>query len=321
MAYVQQQVFSIEDVNRELQRISDAIETFEADGVRLYSSNIEPDKPREGDIRFADGVNWNAGSGIGPYIYYESRWHSMSNGNFMLEVAKGNIAGHSFVNKFGRNADVDTGANENIWDGGGLYSWPTTAQVHDLVSTSVNDASAGTGARTVQVYGLDSTYTEITETVTMNGTTNVATSNSYLRIYRMVVKSAGSLGLNEGIISATGQTDATVSAQISATYNQTLMAIYTVPLNKTGYIYSFFASMNRNTTSGAMDILFCARPDGEVMQVKAHSGGVGSGTSHYHHNYHVPLKFEAKTDLIMVSSVSANNTDVSGGFDLLLVED
>jgi hypothetical protein len=33
-------------------------------------SNAAPDKPRTGDIRYADGSNWNPGStGEGVYIY------------------------------------------------------------------------------------------------------------------------------------------------------------------------------------------------------------------------------------------------------------
>lgn len=36
---------------------------------------VPPAKPREGDIRLADGSTWNPGSGKGAYIYYGSAWH------------------------------------------------------------------------------------------------------------------------------------------------------------------------------------------------------------------------------------------------------
>tara|TARA_R100000541_G_scaffold48877_1_gene55947 strand:- start:434 stop:685 length:252 start_codon:yes stop_codon:yes gene_type:complete len=32
-------------------------------------SNVEPTKKRAGDVRYADGSNWNPGSGQGLYIY------------------------------------------------------------------------------------------------------------------------------------------------------------------------------------------------------------------------------------------------------------
>ncbi len=36
--------------------------------------NVEPDKPREGVIVFADGTNWNPGSGRGLYQYVSGSW-------------------------------------------------------------------------------------------------------------------------------------------------------------------------------------------------------------------------------------------------------
>tara|TARA_R110000851_G_scaffold249109_1_gene401639 strand:- start:764 stop:1024 length:261 start_codon:yes stop_codon:yes gene_type:complete len=34
----------------------------------LDVSNIEPTKPQQGDIRYADGTNWNPGAGEGIYF-------------------------------------------------------------------------------------------------------------------------------------------------------------------------------------------------------------------------------------------------------------
>ena len=38
---------------------------------RLEETNREPTKPRDGDIRYADGTNWNPGSGRGIYAYID----------------------------------------------------------------------------------------------------------------------------------------------------------------------------------------------------------------------------------------------------------
>ncbi len=40
----------------------------------LDKLNAAPEKPREGDIRFADGTNWNPGSGKGIYAYSGAAW-------------------------------------------------------------------------------------------------------------------------------------------------------------------------------------------------------------------------------------------------------
>lgn len=61
----------------ELNRLSDVI--FNLDVFRLEQTNVDPKdeggedmgKPRDGDIRYADGTNWNPGSGQGIYVYID----------------------------------------------------------------------------------------------------------------------------------------------------------------------------------------------------------------------------------------------------------
>lgn len=36
-----------------------------------------PDKPRDGDIRLADGTSWNPGSGQGVYCHYNNTWNKL----------------------------------------------------------------------------------------------------------------------------------------------------------------------------------------------------------------------------------------------------
>ena len=52
----------------ELDKISDVINNI-SDG-HYEKSNVEPTRPRAGDVRYADGTNFNPGStGEGLYIY------------------------------------------------------------------------------------------------------------------------------------------------------------------------------------------------------------------------------------------------------------
>lgn len=39
--------------------------------------HLAPGKPRDGDIRYADGTNWNPGSGEGIYAYYAGSWNKL----------------------------------------------------------------------------------------------------------------------------------------------------------------------------------------------------------------------------------------------------
>ena len=82
-----------------------------------------------------------------------------------LQIARGQIAYHKTQFKFGFNPlDVDDSL-ETVWAQGGLYSYLSAATVLKISSSSTNDTSAGTGARTVTFSGLDANYDEISETI------------------------------------------------------------------------------------------------------------------------------------------------------------
>lgn len=241
--------------------------------------------------------------------------------DFYLDVARGLIPGISHINKFGRNTDVDT-SEEDIWDGGGTWAPPTTARTHQLVSTSTADASGGTGARTVEIFGLDAGFVLQNEIVTMNGTTNVATASAYTMIHRMIVRTAGSGEKNAGTITATADTDGTVTAQITIGFNQTLMAIFQIPANTTGYMRHLCWYLNKAGGAGVFaDMRLYAKPPGEVWQLK-HVAGLASDGDNSDHVEFLPHKvFLAKTLIRVASIASALNQDVSVEYDVILVQD
>lgn len=43
---------------------------------------VAPEKPREGDIRLADGTYWNPGGGKGFYVYYDGGWNRLLTTNY-----------------------------------------------------------------------------------------------------------------------------------------------------------------------------------------------------------------------------------------------
>ena len=62
---------------------------------------------------------------------------------FDLQVARGQITMHSSFCQFGINNAVAQ-ANETIWIGSSQYSFPTSASVLKISSSSASDTSAGT---------------------------------------------------------------------------------------------------------------------------------------------------------------------------------
>ena len=217
---------------------------------------------------------------------------------FELQVARGQIAYHHDLHKFGFNPDVDDSL-ETVWTEGGLYSYLAAATVLKVSSSSTADDSAGTGARTVQLFGLDANYDEINETVTLDGQTAVNTTKSYLRVNRMIVRSAGSGATNAGVIYAgTGTVTAGVPANKYATIavgdGQSLMALWTVPAGYTLYVSKTDVTVATTQNNKYATISLVARPLGEVFQVKDRFVKAESQATI---DYAFPLRFEEKTDI------------------------
>ena len=126
---------------------------------------------------------------------------SKSSSHIWETSAWGDIPGLRHVDLFGMNTATTT-TFEAAWGESAAYT-PLTAAMSTpyCASNSANDAAAGTGARTISVKGINTSFARFDETVTMNGTTsvNLATANVLL-IDSLTVLTAGSGLLNAGII-------------------------------------------------------------------------------------------------------------------------
>jgi len=243
---------------------------------------------------------------------------------FELQVAQGQIAYHEHIYKFGQNSVVGDSV-ETIWQQGGLYSYPPSATTMTVSSSNTNDTSAGTGARTVQILGLDGDYNEISETITLNGQTAVTTTNSFLRVNRAIILTAGSGGANAGTIYVgTGTVTTGVPANVYTTINgdgtnQSLQAFWTVPANYDAYIYQTNVSTgNSSNTPAVLKTLLVARPHGGVFNTKE---VIVLTDGNHLQNYSFPITLTEKTDIEFraESSSSSVNFDVSASMSILYV--
>jgi len=242
---------------------------------------------------------------------------------FELQVARGQVAYHTPQFKFGFNPDVDD-SEETVWAQGGLYSYLETATNLKVSSSSLDDAVTETGARQVELFGLDADYNEISETVVLAGQTAITTSNSFLRINRMVVRSAGTGGQNAGVIYAgTGAISSGVPANKYATIaigdNQTLMALWTVPAGHTAYLLQKDLTVATAQNNKYATIRVVARPEGEVFQTKDKHV---LDNNVLHQKYDTPLKFEEKTDIEVrcVGDSSGADIAVSASLDIVYIK-
>ena len=167
----------------------------------------------------------------------------------LLEVSLENVTGYKSIVIEGDNDDVDSGT-EDIWSEGGDLVYLAAAETMNMASDDANDTSAGTGARTVRIKGIDAAYLEIEEDVILNGVANVLTSNSYLRVFSIEVLTAGSGLENAGIITATSSSAATVQCTVSAGIGISKNSQFTIPAGKKFVIIS--AEMNATKTAAGL---------------------------------------------------------------------
>ena len=236
---------------------------------------------------------------------------------FYLAVQQGKVPGYSMVNKFGYNPTIGSGSFETIWETGDNYSWQSTAVTVDVVSDDVNDDVAGTGARTLRIQGLDGSYNFAEETVDMDGTTTVTTTQTFLRVFRMSVETAGTSGNNIGNISVTYTGGSDVAATITAGNGQTLMTLYTIPAGYTGYLLSMNVSSGKDQE---MEFKFIQRDNSVAnagFQTKQFLEVRGGQTTVIFNAINV---IPQKSD-IYVSGKASSTSSASASFDLLLVQD
>ena len=240
---------------------------------------------------------------------------------FGLQVSRGQIAGHSTVIVFGYNPDVDT-SEETVWPDGGTIPHPTSASVLKISSSSANDTAAGTGARTVYIEGLDGSYNVVSETVILNGQTEVETTNSYLYVNSFYVVTAGSGGANAGNINAgTGTVTAGVPAVlydiIATGYNNRTTGHYCVPAGYTGYMTNgLFSSGQASGTTAVTGFLKQHGPDGIVRVGAVTTVNNSAAVFPFDPAYAIPEKHCVGATAIG----AATNNAVSSYFNIILIK-
>lgn len=239
---------------------------------------------------------------------------------FDLQVARGQIAWHRSVVVFGYNGDVDT-SPETVWPNGGILAFPPNAIQMSISSSSASDTSAGTGARTIYVSGLDEDHNEVSETVTLNGQTAVTTVKSYAHINEAYVLTAGSGNSAAGSIyigtgTVTAGVPATVYDIIAFDYNRRVTGSYTVPAGYTAYLAQGLFSAGQASGSTAVTGRLMTRGINNIRMTAA-IVTLNNGAADYSFEY--PVAIPEKTTVEAQAFGAASNNACSSMFILLLV--
>jgi hypothetical protein len=255
-----------------------------------------------------------------------------------LSIAKGDVTGTTFVHKFGQAPDFDYGDGEvAVWGGADdaglnqmVYVWSTTAAIDTISSSNAGDT------QDVKLQGLDANLELVEQTATLNGQAKVTLTTPLIRIFRgkndNAVDFAGHIyAYEDTAISGGVPVDTTkVRMVIHEANNQTLLALYTVPIDKTAYMRDWYASTAGASKSSQYIIRLWAREydtgtsSWKVWQLKHISSISDIGTSDKQHLYDDPEKFKGGVDLMMTAEATATGAtgaSISAGFDIVLVDD
>ena len=170
---------------------------------------------------------------------YASQSYYGKNEEFNLQVARGQVPGHSVLNIYGYQPAVST-TSIPVWENATAYTYPVSAILMYLSGTAGDTAQ-------ILISGLDSAYNQISETVTLNGATPVATTKQFLRVNNMSV-TVGSSTNPAGAVYLKNQAGTVTYAQINTGIGRTQAALYTVPAGFTYFLQrvAIYTSLNGN---------------------------------------------------------------------------
>ena len=247
------------------------------------------------------------------YVWDQSNTHWTPMGqnpyDLILNQAK------SSIHKFGSNPNLsnDKSAEETIWDGEDLYAFP-----NDSGETLQIQSSDDTDTQEIVVMGLDENFEEKSETITLTGTSSTSLDGSWSRVFRAY--NDGSTDLAGDVIIHKDSDVSKVYAKILSVNNQTLMALYTIPANYTGYLLKHHCSAQNTDSSSSINFVIHIKTR-EFSKVFRTKSIVSCSTNQSEtENLPFPIKLEPKTDIIF-NKVSANGTggSLNADFDIALL--
>lgn len=228
-----------------------------------------------------------------------------------LNIARGLVNETSSIHKFGATPAMSTNNTGTVWDVNDTeYPWSLfDSDTTPLVVTAANALDSG---ETVTLSGLDTDYNELTEDVIVTSD-GVTTSNIFKRINRafMTTKQTNDDNIN---ITKNG----IVVARITEGKGQTLMTVYTVPNNKTGYMMQ--GVMTCQDGADATGNMFVRYGGQQTFRI-GHTFEVSGDGGPYNYKFTVPVNIPEKSDVDVRASVRSNNARVTAAFDMILIED
>jgi len=236
--------------------------------------------------------------------------------DYFVEVSEGNVTGAKSIHKFGRNIDADTGV-EDIIEQSGTMTYLSSPATHFISSSNAGDTT-----QVVTMEYLDTNWDEQSATATLNGQNQVQIGGAadVIRVNRAWVDAdvAGDVYIAESDTLTGGVPDTATKVRIKIAIgkNQSLNALYSVPNGMTAHILGFGTGIE-STKAAEMEMYI--RPFGEAFRIM--HDDVGATDIHGFPLNKAPIKALAKSDIVLRATATANNTQVTGNFSIILITD
>lgn len=238
-------------------------------------------------------------------LQYVSNNQRVPTEEYLIDVARGKINGAVPIASYGKRTTTGAETNRVIWPNG-IFSIPPAAGVQmSLASTSVNDSSAGTNIRTVEMHYLDANLLEQTEIITLNGTTPVLTVATDIRFINCLhVVTFGTSAYAAGDITASN--GGTTYSQISTGYLRCTSSARMVPAGKKCFVDGAVAgTVSATADAGVFIDLVASELDANQYLdplILFPQSGIGLQNSSVTFTFPVPPVFSAGTVIALSAS-------------------
>lgn len=236
--------------------------------------------------------------------------------NLYLDIAIGNVPGHSSDSLLSFNPGVNSVAEETVWDQGGIYTYLTSNTELFISSSSALDANI-----VLAIEGMTDDFVKKNTTFTFSAGQSQTSIGDFFRIFRVTVISGdapqGDLYISESDTLTDGMpNDITkIKAKVFKGVNVTRSGIITVPENHTLYIIHGASSTRKS--KDAVIIPF-VRPFGAPSFIETTQ--FPSFQSNIEFTLPVPFKVSEKTDIEIKANTTTNGTEIAASFTFILID-
>jgi Tfp pilus assembly protein PilX len=225
-----------------------------------------------------------------------------------LQVSRGLIRGSEVRNIFGYQTAGDTTLRA-LWEFANTnYVFPTSA-----ITMTVTSASASDDGKSLLIKGLDANYGEITDTVTINGGGDINTNITFFRINDIILTSGET---NVGLITVQNTGKTVKYGGIRAGDGRNQASIFTVPADKSFFLYRIDAFSNDSTA--AKPAIF------RNFTVNASGQQYNTARTTFFNNMNIqrriPFKYNEKTDIQFQCATNSGSHELSVFGEGILVD-